>query len=82
MCPLGYHDPSFQIALLFATLVNTPLEHPDPSKLPKLQLFYNTFVRRNSVFVSSIFLGAFAFSITFDLATTAFCKSAGLLRKI
>ncbi|KAH8087000.1 ubiquinol-cytochrome C reductase [Filobasidium floriforme] len=35
-------------------------------------LFYNTFVRRNSVFVSSIFLGAFAFSITFDLATTAF----------
>jgi hypothetical protein len=26
-------------------------------------------------------LGAFAFSITFDLATTAFCKSAGFSRK-
>ena len=82
MCPLGYHDPSLKITLPSATLMDTPLEHPDPSKLPKLQLFYNTFVRRNSVFVSSIFLGAFAFSITFDLATTAFCESAHFLRKV
>ncbi|KAG8719552.1 hypothetical protein FRC08_002550 [Ceratobasidium sp. 394] len=34
--------------------------------------FYNAFARRNSVYVSTIFASAFAFSIGFDLATTAF----------
>ncbi|KAG8736129.1 hypothetical protein FRC10_009661 [Ceratobasidium sp. 414] len=34
--------------------------------------FYNAFARRNSVYVSTIFAGAFAFSIGFDQATTAF----------
>ncbi|KAK9371143.1 cytochrome b-c1 complex subunit 9 [Lipomyces kononenkoae] len=29
-------------------------------------LVYNTFIRRNSVFVSTILLGAFAFEIGFD----------------
>ncbi|KAI0332500.1 ubiquinol-cytochrome C reductase UQCRX/QCR9-like protein [Cubamyces sp. BRFM 1775] len=29
--------------------------------------FYNAFVKRNSVFVPTIFAGAFAFSIGFDL---------------
>ncbi|KAF9008719.1 cytochrome b-c1 complex subunit 9 [Cyathus striatus] len=33
---------------------------------------YNTFFKRNSVFVGSIFAGAFAFSIGFDLGVTAF----------
>ncbi|KAG9081610.1 hypothetical protein FRC06_005491 [Ceratobasidium sp. 370] len=34
--------------------------------------FYNAFARRNSVYVSTIFASAFAFSIGFDQATTAF----------
>ncbi|KIM83807.1 hypothetical protein PILCRDRAFT_818833 [Piloderma croceum F 1598] len=34
--------------------------------------FYNAFVKRNSVFVSSIFVGAFAFGIGFDVGITAF----------
>ncbi|KAG2370093.1 ubiquinol-cytochrome C reductase UQCRX/QCR9-like protein [Suillus spraguei] len=34
--------------------------------------FYNTFVKRNSVFVSSIFAGAFAFNVGFDVAVTSF----------
>ncbi|KAF8603134.1 ubiquinol-cytochrome C reductase [Ceratobasidium sp. AG-I] len=33
--------------------------------------FYNAFARRNSVFVATIFGGAFAFSIGFDQATSA-----------
>lgn len=36
------------------------------------QPIYNTFFRRNSVFVSSVFVAAFTFSIGFDLATSAF----------
>jgi len=32
--------------------------------------FYNTLVKRNSVYVTSIFAGAFAFSIGFDVAVT------------
>ncbi|RDX53233.1 ubiquinol-cytochrome C reductase UQCRX/QCR9-like protein [Lentinus brumalis] len=32
--------------------------------------FYNTLVKRNSVFVPAIFTGAFAFSIGFDLGIT------------
>lgn len=36
------------------------------------QPIYNTFFKRNSVFVTSVFLGAFGFSIGFDLATSAF----------
>ncbi|KIM67868.1 hypothetical protein SCLCIDRAFT_1209999 [Scleroderma citrinum Foug A] len=34
--------------------------------------FYNTIVRRNSVFVSTIFAGAFAFSIGFDVGLMKF----------
>ncbi|EIW61887.1 ubiquinol-cytochrome C reductase UQCRX/QCR9-like protein [Trametes versicolor FP-101664 SS1] len=34
--------------------------------------FYNTIVRRNSVFVPTIFVGAFAFSIGFDVGITGF----------
>jgi ubiquinol-cytochrome c reductase subunit 9 len=34
--------------------------------------FYNAFVKRNSVFVSSIFVGAFAFGIGFDVGITSF----------
>ncbi|KAI0824627.1 ubiquinol-cytochrome C reductase [Trametes gibbosa] len=34
--------------------------------------FYNTIVRRNSVFVPTIFAGAFAFSIGFDVGITTF----------
>ncbi|KAL0949552.1 hypothetical protein HGRIS_009600 [Hohenbuehelia grisea] len=34
--------------------------------------FYNTIVKRNSVFVSTIFVGAFAFGIGFDMGVTAF----------
>ncbi|KDQ17466.1 hypothetical protein BOTBODRAFT_53074 [Botryobasidium botryosum FD-172 SS1] len=37
--------------------------------------FYNSIARRNSVFVSSIFASAFAFSIGFDVATTSFWDS-------
>ncbi|KAH7103008.1 putative ubiquinol-cytochrome c reductase complex 7.3 kda protein [Auriculariales sp. MPI-PUGE-AT-0066] len=35
-------------------------------------LLYNTFFRRNSVFVTSIFAGAFAFGVGFDVAVTSF----------
>jgi hypothetical protein len=35
------------------------------------QMFYNTLFKRNSVFVSTVFLSAFTFSIGYDLATTA-----------
>ncbi|KAK1927499.1 putative ubiquinol-cytochrome c reductase complex 7.3 kDa protein [Papiliotrema laurentii] len=34
-------------------------------------IIYNTFFKRNSVFVSTVFLSAFTFSIGFDLATSA-----------
>jgi len=34
--------------------------------------FYNNVVRRNSVYVSSIFAGAFAFGIGFDLGVSSF----------
>jgi len=34
--------------------------------------FYNTVVKRNSVYVTSIFAGAFAFSIGFDVAVTRY----------
>jgi ubiquinol-cytochrome c reductase subunit 9 len=36
------------------------------------QLIYNTLFKRNSVYVSAIFLSAFGFSMGFDLATSAF----------
>jgi len=35
-------------------------------------VFYNTVVKRNSVFVSTIFVGAFAFGIGFDVGITSF----------
>jgi len=34
--------------------------------------FYNTFVKRNSVYVTSIFVGAFAFGVGFDVAGPSF----------
>ncbi|KAG6331035.1 hypothetical protein ID866_8056, partial [Astraeus odoratus] len=34
--------------------------------------FYNAIAKRNSVFVSTIFAGAFAFGIGFDVAVTKF----------
>ncbi|KAF7790113.1 hypothetical protein EIP86_001065 [Pleurotus ostreatoroseus] len=34
--------------------------------------FYNTLVRRNSIYVSTIFAGAFAFGVGFDIGVTAF----------
>ncbi|KAI0688559.1 ubiquinol-cytochrome C reductase [Cytidiella melzeri] len=34
--------------------------------------FYNVFVKRNSVYVTSIFAGAFAFGIGFDVGVTSF----------
>jgi len=34
--------------------------------------FYNTVVRRNSVYVSTIFLGAFAFGVGLDVGVSAF----------
>ncbi|KAM6495538.1 Cytochrome b-c1 complex subunit 9 [Amanita muscaria] len=33
---------------------------------------YNTIFKRNSVFVTTTFLGAFAFGMGFDLAVTSF----------
>jgi len=33
---------------------------------------YNTFFKRNSVFVTTVFAGAFAFGIGFDLGLTKF----------
>ncbi|KAH9820522.1 cytochrome b-c1 complex subunit 9 [Melampsora americana] len=33
-------------------------------------LIYNTFMKRNSVYVSTIFAGSFAFSLSFDTITT------------
>ncbi|AFR99064.1 ubiquinol-cytochrome c reductase subunit 9 [Cryptococcus neoformans] len=38
-------------------------------------VIYNTFFRRNSVFVATTFITAFTFSMGFDLATTAFWDS-------
>ncbi|EIW66633.1 hypothetical protein TREMEDRAFT_34957, partial [Tremella mesenterica DSM 1558] len=32
---------------------------------------YNTFFRRNSIFVTTVFLGAFGFSMGFDVLTSA-----------
>jgi ubiquinol-cytochrome c reductase subunit 9 len=32
--------------------------------------FYNTFAKRNSVFVTTIFAGAFAFGVGFDVGVT------------
>lgn len=42
---------------------------------PFKQVIYNTFFRRNSVFVATTFIAAFSFSMGFDLATTAFWDS-------
>ncbi|ETW84278.1 hypothetical protein HETIRDRAFT_449802 [Heterobasidion irregulare TC 32-1] len=37
--------------------------------------FYNTLVKRNSVYVTSIFAGAFAFGIGFDVGISSFWDS-------
>ncbi|KZT37629.1 ubiquinol-cytochrome C reductase, partial [Sistotremastrum suecicum HHB10207 ss-3] len=34
--------------------------------------FYNSIVRRNSIYVSSIFAGAFAFGVGLDLGVSSF----------
>ncbi|KAF9468972.1 cytochrome b-c1 complex subunit 9, partial [Collybia nuda] len=36
------------------------------------QTVYNTFFRRNSIYVTGIFASAFAFGIGFDLGVTSF----------
>lgn len=55
-------------------LINT--NRPSASQMamsnPAPQLIYNTLFKRNSVYVSAIFLSAFGFSMGFDLATSAF----------
>ncbi|KZT12908.1 ubiquinol-cytochrome C reductase UQCRX/QCR9-like protein [Laetiporus sulphureus 93-53] len=33
--------------------------------------FYNTFVRRNSIYVTAIFAGAYAFGVGFDVGITS-----------
>ncbi|KAH9947293.1 ubiquinol-cytochrome C reductase UQCRX/QCR9-like protein [Amylocystis lapponica] len=40
--------------------------------MPLATTFYNTFVKRNSVYVTSIFIGAFAFGVGFDAGITSF----------
>ncbi|EJD01016.1 ubiquinol-cytochrome C reductase [Fomitiporia mediterranea MF3/22] len=40
--------------------------------MPISSTLYNTFFRRNSVFVSSVFVGAFAFTMAFDTGINAF----------
>ncbi|CCM02818.1 uncharacterized protein FIBRA_04930 [Fibroporia radiculosa] len=37
--------------------------------------FYNTLVKRNSVYVTSIFAGAFGFGVGFDVGITSFYDS-------
>lgn len=37
--------------------------------------FYNTIVKRNSVYVSTIFAGAFAFGVGFDIGISKFWDS-------
>lgn len=39
--------------------------------LSPLQQIYNIFFRRNSIYVPTIFLGAFGFSIGFDVITSS-----------
>ncbi|KAI0723027.1 ubiquinol-cytochrome C reductase [Earliella scabrosa] len=55
--------------------VSTPLCRlyaPSDILLQLANIFYNTIVKRNSVFVPTIFAGAFAFSIGFDVGVTKF----------
>lgn len=52
-----------------AMTYTTP-SHPHLRTSPQSSSIYNVLFRRNSVFVPTIFLGAFAFSIGFDTATT------------
>ncbi|KAF7352998.1 Ubiquinol-cytochrome C reductase [Mycena venus] len=40
--------------------------------MPFSTTLYNTFFRRNSIFVPTLFVGAFAFGIGFDSGVTAF----------
>ena len=44
---------------------------PVAEEFADAQPIYNAIFRRNSVFVSSVFLGAFAFSMGFDVITSA-----------
>ncbi|GBE79397.1 ubiquinol-cytochrome C reductase [Sparassis latifolia] len=51
------------------------LPPPPPSSVAMASLanvFYNSLVKRNSVYVTSIFAGAFAFGVGFDVAITSF----------
>ncbi|RUS32434.1 hypothetical protein BC938DRAFT_475378 [Jimgerdemannia flammicorona] len=40
------------------------------------RLVYNTFVKRNSVFVATIFVSAFAFEIAFDEGTSKLLRAS------
>jgi len=44
--------------------------HPSNPSMGFATTFYNTFAKRNSVFVTSIFVGAFAFGVGFDVGVT------------
>jgi ubiquinol-cytochrome c reductase subunit 9 len=48
-----------------------PIPRPPFLYLSPQQPIYNTFFKRNSVFVTSVFLGSFVFSLGFDLATSS-----------
>lgn len=51
----------------------TNQNHPyDPHTRLSKQPIYSTLFKRNSIFVTTVFLSAFSFSIGFDLATTAY----------
>jgi hypothetical protein len=58
--------------------LNVPLcdyldgNHLKPKYRFKPQPIYSTLFKRNSIFVTTVFLSAFSFSIGFDLATTAY----------
>lgn len=56
------HDLSTCSLILNIPTVNTSLQQP----------VYSTLFKRNSIFVSTVFLTAFSFSIGFDLVTSSF----------
>ncbi|KAH9999374.1 ubiquinol-cytochrome C reductase [Russula vinacea] len=58
------HTRAHNLAFAFCQLI-----HPS---MALSTAFYNIFVKRNSVYVTSIFAGAFAFGIGFDVAVSNF----------
>lgn len=69
------HRSSDRFLLSISSLFRRPPspwhDPASPSRPSHPQIIYNTFFKRNSVFVSTVFLSAFTFSIGFDLATSA-----------